>query len=117
MVGLSNLGGTFSLGLKYAAILNENFAVGPSFRLTQDFGINNSQVSQLSANIWGGGIWAHARYKNALFGGVEFELIKIPIIQYIGLQIVNGLQHFLLEEVFLRNTIKKSGLISVFFMM
>ena len=81
MVGRSNLGGTFSLGLKYAAILNENFAVGPSFRLTQDFGIINSQVSQLSANIWGGGIWAHARYKNALFGGVEFELIKIPIIQ------------------------------------
>ena len=91
MVGASNLGGTFSLGLKYAAIINENFAVGPSFRLTQDFGINNLGVST-SANIWGGGIWAHARYKNALFGGVEFELIKIPIIQ-IGWSSANGNGH------------------------
>ena len=31
MVGLSNLGGTFSLGLKYAAILNENFAAWSIF--------------------------------------------------------------------------------------
>ena len=33
--GASNLGGTFSLGLKYAAIFNENFAAGPSLRLNR----------------------------------------------------------------------------------
>jgi hypothetical protein len=74
--GASNLGGTFSLGLKYAAIINENFAVGPSFRLQRLW--NNNLGVSTSANLWGGGIWAHARYKNALFGGVEFELIKSP---------------------------------------
>ncbi len=76
---VSNLGGTFSIGMKYAAILNENFAVGPSFRIQRIW--NNNLGISTSANIWGGGIWAHARYKNALFGGVEFELIKNPFNQ------------------------------------
>lgn len=76
---VSNLGGTFSVGMKYAAILNENFAVGPSFRIQRIW--NNNLGISTSANIWGGGIWAHARYKNALFGGVEFELIKNPYNQ------------------------------------
>jgi len=76
---VSNLGGTFSVGMKYAAILNENFAVGPSFRIQRIW--NNNYGQSTSANIWGGGIWAHARYKNALFGGVEFELIKNPYNQ------------------------------------
>jgi hypothetical protein len=31
-----------------------------------------------SASINGGGFFAHARYKDALFGGVEFELLKTP---------------------------------------
>ena len=74
--GASNLSGTFSVGLKYAAILNENFALGPSFRLNRIWN-NNLGVSTSSTN-WGGGIWAHARYKNALFGGVEFELVRNP---------------------------------------
>ncbi|MEJ6505769.1 MAG: hypothetical protein QNK70_09635 [Crocinitomicaceae bacterium] len=77
--GASTLGGTFSSGLKYAAILNENFAVGPSFRLQRIW--NNNIGTSTSANIWGGGIWAHVRYKNVLFGGVEFELIKNPYNQ------------------------------------
>ena len=74
--GASNQGGTISAGLKYAVILNNNFAVGPSFRLQRTW-INNNGISA-SANIWGGGIWAHVRYKNALFGGLEFEVIKNP---------------------------------------
>ena len=74
--GASNQGGTISAGLKYAVILNNNFAVGPSFRLQRTW-INNDGISA-SANIWGGGIWAHVRYKNALFGGLEFEVIKNP---------------------------------------
>ena len=74
--GASNLGGTFSLGLKYAAILNENYAVGPSFRLQRLW--NNNLGVSTSANLWGGGIWAHIRYKNVLFGGIEFEMIKSP---------------------------------------
>jgi hypothetical protein len=74
--GASNLGGTISAGLKFAAILNKNFAVGPSFRLQRAWSNNNGITA--SANIWGGGIWAHVRYKNALFGGLEFEVIKNP---------------------------------------
>lgn len=74
--GASNLGGSISIGLKYAAILNENFAVGPSIRL-QRMWYNNLGLSG-SVNLWGGGFWAHARYKNVLFGGAEFELLRSP---------------------------------------
>ena len=77
--GASNLGGTFSIGLKYAAIFNENFAAGPSFRLNRIW--NNNLGVSTSANNGGGGIWAHARYKNVLFGGVEFEMIRNPYNQ------------------------------------
>ncbi|MDA9020535.1 hypothetical protein N9H88_00640, partial [bacterium] len=42
--GASNLGGTFSVGIKYAAIFNENFAAGPSFRLNRIWN-NNLGVS------------------------------------------------------------------------
>ena len=77
--GVSNLGGTFSTGIKYAAILNKNFACGPSFRLHRLW--NNNLGVSTSATNWGGGIWAHARYKNALFGGLEFEMVRNPYNQ------------------------------------
>lgn len=73
-------GGTVGGGLKYAAILNENFAVGPSFRFnrTWNFSDQNYSGNVSSGNLFGGGFFAHARYKDALFGGIEFELIKTP---------------------------------------
>tara|TARA_B100001059_G_scaffold70133_1_gene67292 strand:+ start:1091 stop:1687 length:597 start_codon:yes stop_codon:yes gene_type:complete len=74
-------GGTMGVGLKYAAILNENFAVGPSFRYHRTWNyLYNGVATDIpsSASIYGGGFFAHARYKDALFGGVEFELLKTP---------------------------------------
>ena len=74
-------GGTMGAGFKYAAILNKNFAVGPSFRYHRtwnDLFNGLATDNQSSASIYGGGFFAHARYKDALFGGVEFELLKTP---------------------------------------
>jgi len=74
-------GGTMGAGFKYAAILNKNFAVGPSFRYHRTWNyLYNGLATDIpsSASIYGGGFFAHARYKDALFGGVEFELLKTP---------------------------------------
>ena len=74
-------GGTMGFGLKYAAILNENFIVGPSLRYHYTWSFidpNLTQGSKVSGSLYGGGFFAHARYKDALFGGVEFELLKTP---------------------------------------
>ena len=74
-------GGTMGGGFKYAAILNKNFAVGPSFRYHRTWSFFDQNLvagSPSSASIFGGGFFAHARYKDALFGGIEFELIKTP---------------------------------------
>lgn len=74
--GFSNLGGAFGGELKYAAILNKNIAIGPSFRLqrtwTNNFGINNS------FNIYGGGAFAHLRFQEKLFIGTEFQMLRSP---------------------------------------
>ena len=74
-------GGTMGAGFKYAAILNKNFAVGPSFRYHRTWNyLYNGLATDIpsSASIYGGGFFAHARYKDALFGGLEFELLKTP---------------------------------------
>ena len=73
-------GGTIGFGLKYAAILNKNFAFGPSFRYNRTWNFSNENYDGpvSSGNLYGGGFYAHARYQDAIFGGVEFELIKTP---------------------------------------
>ena len=43
VAGGSNLGGSVGGDLKYAAVLNENFAVGPSFRLQRTWSNNSGQ--------------------------------------------------------------------------
>jgi hypothetical protein len=72
----SNIGGAAGIGPKLGFKLNENLVIGPSFRYqrtwTTDFQGNYSYT------IWGGGAFVHARYKNVLFGGLEFELLKTP---------------------------------------
>ena len=74
--GASNLGGSFGLGPKFGFRFNENFIAGPSFRFQRTWskGFGNN----FAYNIFGGGVFAHARYKNILFGGVEFEMLKSP---------------------------------------
>ena len=65
--GASNLGGSVGGDLKYAAILNENWAVGPSFRLQRTWSNNLGQ--KMGFSVYGGGVYAHYRIKNTLFVG------------------------------------------------
>ncbi|MFM7594915.1 MAG: hypothetical protein ACKO4Y_01925 [Flavobacteriales bacterium] len=74
--GASNLGGSVGGDFKYAAILNENWAVGPSFRLQRTWSNNLGQKAGYS--VYGGGVYAHYRIKNTLFLGGEYELLKSP---------------------------------------
>ena len=74
--GASNLGGSVGGDLKYAAILNENWAVGPSFRLQRTWSNNLGQ--KMGFSVYGGGVYAHYRIKNTLFLGGEYELLKSP---------------------------------------
>ncbi len=74
--GASNLGGSVGGDLKYAAILNENWAVGPSFRLQRTWSNNLGQ--KMGFSVYGGGVYAHYRIKNTLFVGGEYELLKSP---------------------------------------
>ena len=75
--GGSNLGGSVGGDLKYAAVLNENFAVGPSFRLQRTWSNNLGQ--KFGFSVYGGGIFAHYRLKNVVFGGLEFEVLHCPV--------------------------------------
>ncbi len=74
--GASSLGGSVGGDLKYAAILNENWAVGPSFRLQRTWSNNLGQ--KMGFSVYGGGVYAHYRIKNTLFVGAEYELLKSP---------------------------------------
>jgi hypothetical protein len=74
--GASTLGGSVGGDLKYAAILNENWAVGPSFRLQRTWSNNLGQ--KMGFSVYGGGVYAHYRIKNTLFVGGEYELLKSP---------------------------------------
>ena len=76
-VHASTLGGTFGVGFKYAMIKNKNLAFGPSIRLHRFW--SNYYGNKVGFNIYGGGIFAHYRYKNILFVGAEFEMLKSPI--------------------------------------
>ena len=73
----STNGGAFGLGPKFGFRLNDNLILGPSFRWQKTWSSFNSQ--KFSYSILGGGIFLHGRFKNVLFGGVEFEMLKSPV--------------------------------------
>ena len=75
-VGFSNVGGALGGELKYAARLSENLLVGPSFRVQRIW--SNNLGIQNSMTTWGGGVFAHLRYQEKIFGGVEFQYLKSP---------------------------------------
>ena len=77
VAGGSNLGGSVGGDLKYAAVLNENFAVGPSFRLQRTWSNNLGQ--KFGFSVYGGGVFAHYRLKNVVFAGMEFEVLHCPV--------------------------------------
>jgi len=74
--GASNLGGSIGGDLKYAAILNEQWAVGPSFRYQRTWSNNFGQ--KMGFSVYGGGVYAHYRIQNSLFLGGEFEMLRSP---------------------------------------
>ena len=73
----SNLGGSVGGDLKYAAVLNENFALGPSFLLQRTWSNNLGQ--KFCFSVYGAGVFAHYRLKNVVFAGMEFEVLHCPI--------------------------------------
>lgn len=75
-IGFSNLGGAVGGELKYAARLSENLLVGPSFRLQRTWANNLGMQTQMTT--WGGGVFAHYRYQEVVFGGIEFQYLKSP---------------------------------------
>lgn len=80
--GASNQGGSFAIGPKYGFILNENIAVGPSFRIQRNW--SNLLGNSYAQTVYGGGAFAHIRYKSkgksTVFGAVEFEYLRSPFI-------------------------------------
>lgn len=77
-LGASTLGGSYSLGLKYGFKVNENFIFGPSLRLLKNW-TSNTNSQNYSYSIYGLGGFAHVRYGNMVFGGVELELFRTPV--------------------------------------
>ncbi len=78
--GASNQGGSFGIGPKFGFILNENIAIGPSFRIQRNW--SNLPGNSFSQTVYGGGAFAHIRYKSkgksTVFGAVEFEYLRSP---------------------------------------
>lgn len=75
-IGFSNVGGAVGGELKYAARLSENLLVGPSFRLQRTWANNLGLQTQMTT--WGAGAFAHLRYQEVVFGGIEFQYLKSP---------------------------------------
>jgi hypothetical protein len=76
-VSASTVGGSYSFGLKYGMVMNENIVVGPSFRFQRNW--SNNIGTKFGFNILGGGVFAHFRYQNAVYGGIEFEMLHSPV--------------------------------------
>ncbi len=78
----STYGGDVGLGLKYGINLGEYFIVGPSARYEYIWWKNYTSTGGVSPtgsrSIYGGGVFAHARFFNALFLGAEFEMLSSP---------------------------------------
>jgi hypothetical protein len=75
-IGFSNMGGAVGGELKFAARLSDNLLVGPSCRVQHTWANNLGMQSQMTT--WGGGVFAHYRYQEVVFGGVEFQYLKSP---------------------------------------
>ena len=80
--GVSNQGGSFGIGPKFGFILNENIAIGPSFRIQRNW--SNLLGNSFSQTVYGGGAFAHIRYnskgRSTVFGAVEFEYLRSPFV-------------------------------------
>lgn len=71
-------GGNFGLGLKYGFEFGDYFIVGPSVRYQRVWTNNTLTGTKGGANVYGGGVFAHARLYNYLFLGTEIEFLRSP---------------------------------------
>ncbi|OFZ55455.1 MAG: hypothetical protein A3D92_03475 [Bacteroidetes bacterium RIFCSPHIGHO2_02_FULL_44_7] len=77
----SNFGGNVGLGVKYGLNLGEYVIAGPSVRYEQIWWKNytgGSAAASGSRSVYGGGVFIHGRFFNALFVGAEFEMLRSP---------------------------------------
>ena len=74
----STFGGNAGIGLKYGLNLGENLILGPSVRYERTWVKNNLTGYNGGYNVYGGGAFVHGRFYNALFLGMEFEMLKSP---------------------------------------
>lgn len=77
----SNFGGNVGVGLKGGANLGEYIIAGPSLRYEQIWWknyIGGTAEVKGSRSVYGGGVFIHGRFFNALFVGAEFEMLRSP---------------------------------------
>ena len=103
-VGASTLGGSFGVGPKIGLRFNENLILGPSFRMQRTWSNNIGQ--KFGYTIFGGGMFLHGRFKNVLFGGFEFEMLKSPISYTVVNPSKTGFQVYLFAGDFRKNSTK-----------
>jgi hypothetical protein len=72
----SSVGGNYSVGFKIGYRLGENIIIGPSLRLMHGWS-KNANINN-DYNIYGGGVFAHYRYGNVIFVGLETEVLRSP---------------------------------------
>jgi hypothetical protein len=77
--GASTNGGSFTVGGKYGLNFGETFITGPSVRYQRSWSNNTFTGQKSSFNVFGAGVFGHARFFNALFVGAEFEMFKTPL--------------------------------------
>lgn len=78
----SSNGGSVGFGGKYGLNFGEYIILGPSVRYQRSWFKNNTTGTKGGYNVFGGGAFAHARFFNALFAGIEFEMLNSPYTSY-----------------------------------
>ncbi|MBL1278817.1 MAG: hypothetical protein COA33_000980 [Fluviicola sp.] len=75
----STLGGNAGIGLKYSAFqVGDVLVFGPSVRYERTWVKNSFTGVNGGYNVYGGGVFAHTRFYNAIFLGLEYEILKSP---------------------------------------
>lgn len=77
----STFGGNVGIGLKYGVNIGDYIIAGPSIRYEYIWWKNfTGGIAQASGSrsVYGGGLFLHGRFFNALFVGAEFEMLRSP---------------------------------------
>ena len=77
-INISNLGGRFGGGLKFAIVEDETMAFGPSIRFQRFWSKNEFTGIEGSGTFVGGGGFFHYRLMDWFFLGTELEFLQNP---------------------------------------